>query len=272
MKTDNMIVGVIEQKHIISLLQQNKRLDSRQSFDFRNLEVETNVIYKADGSAKIKLGNTLVYAGVKAELGSPFPDTPEQGVLIVNIETNPIASPYFESGPPSKEAIEMSRVCDRAIRESHVVNLDKLCVVPKEKVWIVFVDIYPLTDDGNLLDAATLGAMAALSTTKLKVVEIDPETKKTSFKENETQPLPINTFATSVTFSKIGDKLIVDPCLGEEKVEDGRFTVGVMENGNVTALQKSLPTSFKKEDIFNLLDKAVEIALPQINSLKEKIK
>ena len=271
MKTENMIVGVIEQKHIISLLQQNKRLDGRQPFTTRNIEIETNVIRKADGSAKVKLGNTMVYAGVKAELGAPFPDTPEQGVLIVNIELNPIASPFFESGHPSKEAIEMSRVCDRAIRESHVLNVDKLCVVPKEKVWIIFVDIYPLTDDGNLLDASTISAMAALASTKLPVVDVDPETKKTSFKE-DTQLLPINTFATSITFSKIENKIIVDPSLNEEKVEEGRFTVGVMEDGKVTALQKSLSTSFKKEEIFMLLDKAVEIALPKINEIKGLIK
>ncbi len=270
MKTESMITGIIEQKHILSLLHQNKRLDSRQNFDFRNIDIETDVIYKADGSAKVKLGNTMVYAGVKAELGSPFPDTPEQGVLIVNIELNPIASPFFESGPPTKEAIEMSRVCDRSIRESHVIDVDKLCVVPKEKVWIVFVDIYPLTDDGNLLDASTIAAMAALASTKIPVVEVDPETKACTKKEEKTS-LPISTFATSVTFSKIGDKLIVDPTLSEEKVEEGRFTVGVMENGMISALQKSLPTSFKKEELFSLLDKAVEIALPTIKTIKEKV-
>jgi exosome complex component RRP42 len=270
MKTDSMITSVIEQKHILSLLQQNKRLDSRSNFEFRNLEITTNVINKADGSAKVQLGNTLVYAGVKAELGNPFPDTPDQGVLIVNIELNPIASPYFESGPPSKDAIEMSRVCDRAIRESHVVDLGKLCIVPKEKVWIIFVDIYPLTDDGNLLDASTFAAMTALASTKIKLVDVNPETRACTIKE-ETQPLPISTYATSITFSKIGNTLIVDPSLSEEKVEEGRFTVGVMENGKVSALQKSLPTSFKKEEIFMLIDKAVEIAGPKLEQLKQKI-
>ena len=270
MKTESMITGIIEQKHILSLLQQNKRLDNRKNFDFREFEVETDVIYKADGSAKVKLGNTLVYAGVKADLGTPFPDTPDQGVLIVNIELNPIASPFFESGPPSKEAIEMSRVCDRSIRESHVIDVDKLCVVPKEKVWIVFVDIYPLTDDGNLLDASTIAAMAALASTKLPVVDVNPETKECTKKEEKTS-LPISTFAMSITFSKIGDKLIVDPTLTEEKVEEGRFTVGVMENGMISALQKSLPTSFKKEEIFELLTKAVDLALPKIAELKQKV-
>ena len=60
MKTENMITGIIEQKHILSLLHQNKRLDNRQNFDYRDIEIETNVIYKADGSAKVKLGNTMV--------------------------------------------------------------------------------------------------------------------------------------------------------------------------------------------------------------------
>lgn len=271
MKTESMITGIIEQKHILSLLQQNKRLDSRQALDVRDIEVETDVIYKADGSAKIKLGNTLVYAGVKAELGSPFPDTPEQGVLIVNIELNPIASPFFESGPPSKEAIEMSRVCDRSIREAHVIDVDKLCVVPKEKVWIVFVDIYPLTDDGNLLDASTIAAMAALASAKIPVVDVDPETHVCTKKEEKIS-LPISTYATSITFSKIGDKILADPTLEEEKVEEGRFTVGVMENGKIAALQKSLPTSFKKEELFFLLDNAVQMALSRITTIKEKIK
>ena len=238
MKTESMIVGIIEQKHIISLLSQNKRLDNRAPFDLRELSIETNVINKADGSAKVKLGNTMVYAGVKAELGAPFPDSPESGVLIVNIEMNPIASPHFESGPPSKDAIEMSRVCDRAIREARVVDLDKLCVKAKEKVWLIFVDIYPLTDDGNLLDVSTIAAMAALASTKLPVTEVNSKTNEI-VKKTETKLLPISTFSTSITFSKIGNNLIVDPTLDEEKVEEGRFTVGVMENGYISALQKS---------------------------------
>jgi exosome complex component RRP42 len=268
MKTGNMPTGIIEAKHISNLLNLGKRLDGRELFEARPLKIETNVINKADGSAKVTLGKTLVYAGVKAELGKPFPDTPESGVLIVNIEMNPIASPYFESGPPSKEAIEMSRVCDRAIREAHVVDMNKLCVTPKEKVWLLFVDIYPLTDDGNLLDASTIAAMAALASTKLKKINVDDEGIVTA-DEKKKEPLPLSLFSTSITFSKIGDKLLVDPTLDEEKVETGRFTVGIMENGMISALQKSLPIGFTKEEIFELLDKAKGLGLSQIETIKK---
>lgn len=269
MKTGNMTVGIIEQKHISNLLQNGKRLDGRELFKTRELSIETNVINKADGSAKVKIGNTMVYAGVKAELGKPFPDSPNSGVLIVNIEMNPIASPYFESGPPSKDAIEMSRVCDRSIREARVIDMDKLCVVPNEKVWLIFVDVYPLTDDGNLLDASTIATMAALATTQIKDIEIDAD-GKTSFTGNK-KPLEISKFSTSITFSKVGDTLMVDPTLSEEGVEQGKFTIGVMDDGSISALQKSLPIGFTKEEIFELLDKAVELGTYQIDIIKSQI-
>lgn len=264
-----MTVGIIEHKHIMNLVSQGSRLDGRGLDEPRELSIETDVINKADGSAKVVKGNTMVYAGIKAELGTPFSDTPNSGVLIVNIEMNPIASPYFESGPPSKDAIEMSRVCDRGIREARVIDVDQLCVVPGEKVWMIFVDIYPLSDDGNLLDASSIAAMAALATAKLKVLKTNND-GKTEFTD-ETKPLPITKFSTSVTFSKIGNQLIVDPTLDEEKVEEGRFTVGVMEDGTISALQKSLPVGFTKEEIFSMLDKAKGIGLAQLQDMKSKI-
>ncbi|MHA2364158.1 MAG: exosome complex protein Rrp42 [Candidatus Hodarchaeales archaeon] len=272
MKTNNLIVGIIEKKHILSLLSNDKRLDGREIMEPRLMSVETEVLNKANGSAKVTLGNTIVYAGVKTELGTPFPDTPDKGVLIVNIELTPVASPFFESGPPRANAIEMARVCDRAIRESKVIEVEKLCVIPSEKVWIIFIDIYAVSDDGNLLDAASLAAMAALATTKLPVTQIlDTETKEVEISKEETIPLPINTWSTTITFSKLGEKFIVDPTLDEEKVEILRFTVGLTEESYVTAIQKSLASGLSQNQAFNLIDKAMELGLQRIEELKEKI-
>ncbi|MFW9929929.1 MAG: hypothetical protein ACFFD1_11100, partial [Candidatus Thorarchaeota archaeon] len=122
MKTENLVASIIESKHTEMLLGKSQRLDKRDLLDYRNIKIQTNILKKAEGSAKVKLGKTLIYAGVKAELGTPFSDTPNEGVLIVNIELSPIASPYFESGPPTKESIELARVVDRTIRESKVID------------------------------------------------------------------------------------------------------------------------------------------------------
>ena len=73
------------------------------------------MIEKAEGSARVLLGKTEVLVGVKVETGEPFPDTPNEGVLTVNAELVPIASPNFEAGPPNEDSIELARVVDRGI-------------------------------------------------------------------------------------------------------------------------------------------------------------
>ena len=103
-------------------------------------------------------------AGVKMSVGEPFRDVPDEGVLVVNTEFNPVASPEFDPGPPRAESIEVSRVTDRGIRESKCIELEKLCITAGEEVWVVNVDINVLDHDGNLIDAAALGAIAALAT------------------------------------------------------------------------------------------------------------
>ncbi len=73
------------------------------------------------------------------DAGEPYSDSPESGVMTTAAELIPLASPDFESGPPRENAIELARVVDRGIRESEVIELDKLCIEPWEKVWIVFI-------------------------------------------------------------------------------------------------------------------------------------
>jgi exosome complex component RRP42 len=271
MKNDNLIPSIIESKHTEMLLKRDQRLDGRDLFQTRDLSIGLNMLNKAEGSAKVKIGNTMIYAGVKAELGTPFSDTPEEGVLIVNIELSPIASPFFESGPPTKESIELARVVDRTIRESKVIDVSKLCVKSGEKVWILFVDIYVLGDDGNLIDAACMGAMSALATAKIPKMIPDSENEGKFVKSGESIPVPINTWATSSTFAKIGSKIVLDPLLDEEKIEDARFTVGINQDGIVTALQKGLIGTYSPEEILNLIDVAIERGKIKINEMKKLV-
>ncbi|MBM4237813.1 MAG: exosome complex protein Rrp42, partial [Euryarchaeota archaeon] len=157
----------IKRDHIHKLLARGRRVDGRTWDEFRHITIETNYTETAEGSARVRLGNTDVLVGVKIETGTPFADTPDKGVLATNAELIPLASPTFESGPPDENSIELARVVDRGIRESQMLNLDALCIAPNEEVWICFVDMYVLDYDGNLFDAAFLGAIAALKTAKV---------------------------------------------------------------------------------------------------------
>ncbi|MGE5187992.1 MAG: exosome complex protein Rrp42, partial [Betaproteobacteria bacterium] len=166
------LITKVRLKQIEALLEKGKRLDDRSLTNYREIQIEQGVIEKAEGSARVLLGKTQVLVGVKVETGEPFPDTPNDGVMTVNAELVPLASPNFEPGPPDENSIELARVVDRGIRESHAIDTEKLCIEPGKKVFVVFVDVYVLNHDGNLIDASAIAAIAALLNTKMPNYEI----------------------------------------------------------------------------------------------------
>ncbi len=103
-----------------------KRIDGRTLTDYREFTIEQGVIEKAEGSARVFLGKTQILVGVKVETGEPFPDTPNEGVMTVNAELVPLASPTYETGPPDETSIELARIVDRGIRESKAIDTEKL--------------------------------------------------------------------------------------------------------------------------------------------------
>ncbi|MBI2005220.1 MAG: RNA-binding protein, partial [Candidatus Aenigmarchaeota archaeon] len=91
--------------YALELIQNDKRIDKREFTQFRNIEIKGNIIEPAEGSAYVKFGNTQVIVGVKMGVGTPFPDTPNEGILSVGAEFTPLASAEFESGPPNVDSI-----------------------------------------------------------------------------------------------------------------------------------------------------------------------
>ena len=51
---------------------------------------------------------------------------------------------------------------ERQIRDARAVDTEALCVIPGVAVWALRVDVTVMNDDGNLVDACGLAAMAAL--------------------------------------------------------------------------------------------------------------
>jgi exosome complex component RRP42 len=262
------IVGVLEKKYLTTVLEKGSRVDGRDYWERRPIQVIPNVINKAEGSAMVKWGDTVVLAGVKAQLGTPFPDTPNDGVITVNAEISPISSPSHESGPPGPQAIELARVVDRGIRESKVIPMKdpKICVIPGKKVWILFVDIYILDDGGNLLDASALAAMAALVNTRIKKVVIDEDLENVELLD-ETEPLPRNGAVASLTFAKFGDIIIYDVNLLEDRGKDARFSVAITDKGIVCSMQKGESGVFYENEVKLMLEKGNEL----VSSLLEQI-
>jgi exosome complex component RRP42 len=259
------LITKVRQRQIAQLIEAGKRLDGRGLTDYREIKIEQGVIEKAEGSARVLLGKTDVLVGTKVETGEPFPDTPNDGVMTVNAELVPLASPGFEPGPPDENSIELARIVDRGIRESKAVDTEKLVIESGKKVFVVFVDVYVLNHDGNLIDACAIAAVAALRNTKMPNFEIkDGEVK---IKQGYT-PLPLRATPITITIGKIGDKLVVDPGLEEEQVMDARISMALNEDGNICAIQKGLSGYFTPQQIIEASKLAQEKACELRKTLK----
>ncbi|HVQ00013.1 MAG TPA: exosome complex protein Rrp42 [Candidatus Thermoplasmatota archaeon] len=287
------ITPAIKKDYITKLAEQGKRVDGRTFDQYRPIEIETDVVKQAEGSARVKIGNTQLVVGIKMGVGEPFPDTPDCGVLSTAAEFVPLASPDFESGPPREDAIELARVVDRGVRESEVVDIKKLVMTPGEKVWLVFIDIHILDYDGNLFDAASLGALAALMTTKIPIVrllgpgggleksdleawynttkiqdiydlytmpgfdELIAGNNKEMLHKVKPVPLPMTEPPISCTAIKINDYVMFDASLDEETIADVRLTVATDHKGDLRAMQKGLSGSFSREEIQKVINGAL---------------
>jgi exosome complex component RRP42 len=242
------VAAEILQTHILDLAAEGRRLDGRGPDDYRPVTIEPGFVTTADGSALVHLGETKVLAGIKLEVGKPFPDTPNAGVLTTNAELIPLSSPTFEPGPPQPWAIEVSRVVDRAIRASEMIDLTKLCVTPGEKSWVCYVDVHCLGHDGNLIDAAMLAAVSALSASTVPAKR---------FEVGEADyPLEVHHVPVECTFVRLGETVVVDPTFDEEHAAQGRITVATDEAGRVVAMQKGLIGAFSPEDVKSVVRRA----------------
>jgi exosome complex component RRP42 len=259
-------ISRIDREFIAELLGKGERLDGRGFNEYRDIEIEANVVpAKAEGSALVRLGDTSVVAGVKVLVGEPYPDSPDEGVTMVSAEMSPIASPLFELGPPKEDAIELARIVDRGVRESGMVDSKGLCIEEGKKVYMVFADLYPLEYDGNLIDASSIAANVALLTTKFPEMKIEGNDLVAT---GEILSLPVSNVAIEHTVVKIDEHLIMDPVLKEEFVQDCRLTMAVDEKNNFTALQKGGGTGAIS---LSLVEQAMDMALESGKTIRDKI-
>jgi exosome complex component RRP42 len=250
------ITPEVTAERIRKYLEHEKRFDGRKTDEFREIVIEENVSKKAEGSVRVKIGKTEVLVGIKMDVAAPYPDSQDKGNLMVTAEFLPLSSSRIELGPPKFDSIEVGRVIDRIIRESKFIELEKLCIKEGEKVWTVFIDIYTINDDGNIVDAAGIGAVAALKLAK--VPKYDEKNAKVLHGEYEGK-LPLrkmNPF--TITVHKIGKHLILDPTKEEEDVSETRLTIG-SSDGIIHSLQKGNSSYFSVEEIqksFEIVEKA----------------
>ncbi len=242
----------ITKERIKKCLEEGKRFDGRKADEFREIVIEYNVSNKAEGSARVRIGKTEVIAGVKMDVGEPYSDSPKEGNLIVSAEVLPLCSTRVELGKPGFDSLEIGRVIDRGLRESGFIDFEGLCIKEGEKVWNAYVDIYTINDDGNLLDAAGLAAIAALKNAKFP--KYDEETGKADYHEYTDKKFPLTDIVPiTISVHKIGKKFLVDPTREEEDASETKVIIG-SDHGIISSMQKGNEDALEIEEMSELLD------------------
>lgn len=267
-------ISNLNRRRITELLKEGKRLDGREPFDYREIEIETDVSNKAEGSARVRIGKTEVIVGVKLATQEPYPDHQDEGTMMTGMEFSPICGERYEPGPPRIDAIEVSRVVDRGIRESGFIDWKKLCIKEGEKVWSLLIDIYCINDDGNVLDASSIGAVAALQFARFPVY--DEKEDIISYGELSDTPLPLTeNVPFTMTFHKIGNGLLIDPNRDEEDAHIARLTLAISKPKKdymINSMQKGELDVLSVDDMDKIIEEAEKAYDKIFPEIEKKVK
>jgi len=251
------IIDKLKRSKILDLLQEGKRIDGRALDEIRPLSIDTNVIPNANGSARVRLGDTEIVSGVKVQPDRPFPDMGDKGIFMCTAEILPLAHPSAETGPPQPDVIELARVVDRGIRESGMIDLSQFVLEKDKSVIGLFADSVVTDHDGNLFDACSYAAVAAIITSKIPKWEMKDDIPVLI--ENQESDAPITTIPISVTMGRIGEFIIVDPNIDEWGCLDARITITTNSDGNIVALQKGGSDGFTLEQLVKCSELSITI-------------
>ncbi|XP_049900251.1 exosome complex component RRP45 [Epinephelus moara] len=255
-----------ERDFLLKAIEEKKRLDGRQTYDYRKMKITFGTDY---GCCFVDLGKTRVMAQVSCELVAPKENRPNEGIMFFNIELSPMASPAFEQGRQSELSVKLNRQLERCLRNSKCIDTESLCVVSGEKVWQIRVDVHMLNHDGNLMDAASIAAITALCHFRRPDVGIQGD-EVTVYSPEERDPIPLSIYhmpiSVSFSFFQQGTYLLVDPCEREERVMDGLLMIAMNKHREICSIQSSGGIMLLKEQVMRC-SKIASVKVSEITEL-----
>jgi len=232
-----------EKTYILHSVEDNLRVDGRGRGDVRPIVFETGIVSHASGSCHLRLANTDILVGVKAELETPLSSSPSEGRLEFFVDCSANATPAFEGRGGEALGVSIARLLHRAYHTQGAIDLAKLCVLPGKTCWILYVDILVLEVGGNLYDAVSLAVKAALASTRVPLVAVtavdggEPEIELSDDPGAHTR-LDVSGAPVLVTLARVGNHCIVDSTVEEESCSSASIVVAVTPRGEVAALRK----------------------------------
>ncbi|XP_005348215.1 exosome complex component RRP42 isoform X1 [Microtus ochrogaster] len=253
-----------EKVYIVHGVQEDLRVDGRGCEDYRCVEVETDVVSNTSGSARVKLGHTDILVGVKAEMGTPKLEKPNEGYLEFFVDCSANATPEFEGRGGDDLGTEIANTLYRIFNNKSSIDLRSLCISPQEHCWVLYVDVLLLECGGNLFDAISIAVKAALFNTRIprvRVLEDEEGSKDIELSDDpyDCMRLSVDNVPCIVTLCKIGCRHVVDATLQEEACSLASLLVSVTSRGVVTCLRKVGKGSLDPESIFEMMESSKRV-------------
>ncbi|KAK2169776.1 hypothetical protein LSH36_7g16089 [Paralvinella palmiformis] len=247
------------------------RLDGREIYDYRPIQIKFGI---SQGCCHVTLGNTRILVQVSCEVTAPKQARPSEGILFVNVEISPMAAPQYEPGRLTEEAVELTRLLERCLKESRCVDTESLCIMTGIKVWQIRCDIHILNHDGNLLDCASVAAIAALAHFRRPDVTVSGEEVTIhSLEDRDPIPLSVHHMPLCVTFAfyKQGKFLLVDPSEKEERVMEGKLVIGMNKHREVCTLQMTGSMLLLKDQVLRCSNITVKKVTEMTNLIQKAL-
>ncbi|KAM5255926.1 exosome complex component RRP45 isoform 2-T2 [Ctenodactylus gundi] len=258
-----------ERRFLLRAIEEKKRLDGRQTYDYRNIKISFGTDY---GCCIVELGKTRVLGQVSCELVSPKLNRATEGILFFNLELSQMAAPAFEPGRQSDLLVKLNRLLERCLRNSKCIDTESLCVVAGEKVWQIRVDLHLLNHDGNIIDAASIAAIVALCHFRRPDVSVQGD-EVTLYTPEERDPVSLSIhhmpICVSFAFFQQGTYLLVDPNEREERVMDGLLVLAMNKHREICTIQSSGGIMLLKDQVLRC-SKIAGVKVAEITELIQK--
>ncbi|EHK18864.1 uncharacterized protein TRIVIDRAFT_210101 [Trichoderma virens Gv29-8] len=234
------------------------RSNGRAPFEVRKPTVNLSSLSHAHGSALVRTGDTTVICGIRGEtiLTDHIPnfrasntqtELADYDLLVPNIELATGSAPQFlPGGPPTTLAQTLSTKIYSLLHSSKLLRAEDLRIwhkrpaeapisgyedeeeVGNEKqegeeyvvaYWVLYIDLFFISFDGNPFDAAWAATVAALRDTKLPQARYDPDREMIICSKKDPRPLTVESMpiaCTAVIFTGKETK---------EQAADGKFWI-----------------------------------------------
>ncbi|XP_072013791.1 exosome complex component RRP42-like [Amphiura filiformis] len=266
-----------EKTFIIHGIQDGLRTDGRSCENYRNIELECGVVSNTSGSARLKLANTQILVGIKAEMGTPRPTRPNEGYAEFFVDFSANASPEFEGRGGEELAVEIANTLATVYDHQQVLDYKSLGIISRQCCWVIYVDIVVLECGGNLFDAIGVAVKAALYNTRLPHVTVqtdDDGQEELELSDDPHDVIAINTdnVPLFITVSKVGQRHVVDASLKEEACCLACLVVAVSTEGHICGMEKKGPNSLAVDSIQDMINTAKKVGISLNQSLSSVLK